>query len=98
MHRNALRRLLHARRLSATLGTGAAAVALLAAGPAAVAQTTPAAAGKVKVGFMLPYTGTYAALGTAIENGFRMYVQQQGGKLVAACFSPTGEVLEVLEA
>jgi branched-chain amino acid transport system substrate-binding protein len=30
---------------------------------------------------MLPYTGTYAALGTAIENGFRMYVQQQGGKL-----------------
>jgi branched-chain amino acid transport system substrate-binding protein len=36
---------------------------------------------KVKVGFMLPYTGTYAALGTAIENGFRLYVQELGGKL-----------------
>jgi ABC-type branched-subunit amino acid transport system substrate-binding protein len=30
---------------------------------------------------MLPYTGTYAALGVAIENGFRLYVQEQGGKL-----------------
>jgi branched-chain amino acid transport system substrate-binding protein len=36
---------------------------------------------KIKVGFMLPYTGTYAALGTAIENGFRLRVQEQGGKL-----------------
>jgi branched-chain amino acid transport system substrate-binding protein len=44
--------------------------------------TLPACAqGKVKVGFMLPYTGTYAALGNAIENGFRLYVQEQGGKL-----------------
>ena len=30
---------------------------------------------------MLPYTGTFAALGTAIENGFRLYVNEQGGKL-----------------
>jgi branched-chain amino acid transport system substrate-binding protein len=30
---------------------------------------------------MLPATGTFAALGTAIENGFRLYVQEQGGKL-----------------
>jgi branched-chain amino acid transport system substrate-binding protein len=37
--------------------------------------------GKIKVGFMLPATGTYASLGTAIENGFRMYVAEQGGKL-----------------
>ncbi len=36
---------------------------------------------KIKVGLMLPYTGTYAALGTAIENGFRLYVEEQGGKL-----------------
>lgn len=39
------------------------------------------AAATVKVGFMLPYSGTYAALGEAIENGFKMYVQEQGGKL-----------------
>ena len=46
--------------------------------------TVPALAqsnAKVKIGFMLPYTGTYAALGTAIENGFRLYVEEQGGKL-----------------
>jgi branched-chain amino acid transport system substrate-binding protein len=47
----------------------------------ALAQSAPATSGKIKVGFMLPYTGTFAALGTAIENGFRMYVQEQGGKL-----------------
>lgn len=39
------------------------------------------AADKIKVGLMLPATGTYAALGTAIENGFKLYVQEQGGKL-----------------
>ena len=37
--------------------------------------------GPVRVGFMLPYTGTYAQLGTMIENGFKLYVQEQGGKL-----------------
>jgi branched-chain amino acid transport system substrate-binding protein len=29
-------------------------------------------AAKLKVGLMLPYTGTFAALGTAIENGFAL--------------------------
>lgn len=53
-----------------------AAAAVLCA-TAASAQTT----GKLKVGLMLPYTGTYAALGTAIENGFRQFVAEQGGKL-----------------
>lgn len=35
----------------------------------------------IKIGLMLPATGTYAGLGSAIENGFKLYVQQQGGKL-----------------
>ncbi len=35
----------------------------------------------IKVGFMLPYTGTYAALGNAITNGFKQYVNENGGKL-----------------
>jgi branched-chain amino acid transport system substrate-binding protein len=43
----------------------------------ALAQGMP----KLKVGLMLPYTGTYAALGTAIENGFRLHITEQGGKL-----------------
>ncbi|MGA0612309.1 ABC transporter substrate-binding protein [Caldimonas sp. KR1-144] len=54
-----------------------AAAALFAIG----ATGAHAQGAKVKVGFMLPYTGTYAALGNAIENGFRLYVQEQGGKL-----------------
>ena len=55
----------------------AAAFALLAAAPTTWAQNQ----GKLKVGFMLPATGTFAALGTAIDNGFRLYVAEQGGKI-----------------
>ena len=54
----------------------ALAAAVLAAG-ASVAQTQP----PLKVGLMLPYTGTFAALGNNIESGFRLFVQEQGGKL-----------------
>ena len=53
-----------------------AATALVAASGALAqggqAQGRPDAAG---------YTGTFAALGTAIENGFRLHVAEQGGKL-----------------
>ena len=52
------------------------ALTALSAGLAS-AQTT----GKLKVGFMLPYTGTFASLGTAIENGFRQHVTELGGKI-----------------
>jgi branched-chain amino acid transport system substrate-binding protein len=54
-----------------------AAAAALLCGAAAPAQGLP----PLKVGLMLPATGTYAALGTAIENGFRLHVAEQGGKL-----------------
>ena len=56
---------------------------LLLGGAAAVGLPGLARAqtGKVKVGFMLPYTGTFAQLGVAIENGFRMALAEQGGKL-----------------
>lgn len=58
------------------------AVKLAAAAVVAAMAGTAGAQGKpVKVGFMLPYTGTYAALGTAIENGFRLFIEEQGGKL-----------------
>ncbi|HRQ46468.1 MAG TPA: ABC transporter substrate-binding protein, partial [Rhodocyclaceae bacterium] len=39
------------------------------------------AADPIKVGMMLPATGTFAALGTAIDNAFKLYVEEQGGKL-----------------
>ncbi|MFZ2650572.1 MAG: ABC transporter substrate-binding protein [Burkholderiaceae bacterium] len=55
-----------------------AAAAALAAFAAPLAQAQSGA--KLKIGLMLPATGTFAALGTAIENGFRLYLAEQGGK------------------
>jgi branched-chain amino acid transport system substrate-binding protein len=40
-----------------------------------------AQARKLRVGLMLPYTGTYAQLGAAITNGFKLAVNERGGKL-----------------
>ncbi|KWT95783.1 MULTISPECIES: ABC transporter substrate-binding protein [unclassified Variovorax] len=48
---------------------------------ACIATLGHAQQGKLKVGLMLPFSGTYAALGTAIENGFKLHVEEQGGKL-----------------
>jgi branched-chain amino acid transport system substrate-binding protein len=55
---------------------GAAATTSILMPTAAQAQS-----GKIRVGLMLPYTGTFAQLGVAIENGFRMALNEQGGKL-----------------
>ena len=49
-----------------------AALALLTAAAPGHAQAPP-----LKVGLMLPATGTFAALGDAIEKGFRLHVQEQ---------------------
>ncbi len=56
---------------------GTAALGLASAFPMpAIAQGAP-----LKVGFMLPYTGTFAKLGKFIDDGFRLSVEQKGGKL-----------------
>ncbi len=55
----------------------AAALAALAT----LVTTAQAQQAPLKVGFMLPATGTFAALGDMIEKGFKLYVQEQGGKL-----------------
>ena len=44
-------------------------------------ELAKAQSGKLRVGLMLPYTGTFAQLGVAIENGFRLAINEQGGKL-----------------
>ena len=57
-------------------------IALAAAALAALSTTAAQAQqGPIKVGLMLPATGTFAALGDAIEKGFKLYVDEQGGKL-----------------
>ena len=55
---------------------------LMAAALALISTASFAQAGaKLKVGLMLPYSGTYASLGNAIENGFKLYLAEQGGKI-----------------
>jgi len=58
-------------------GAIAAAAGLVLCAGVALAQPQ----GKIKVGLMLPYTGTFAALGTAITNGFKLAVDENGGKI-----------------
>jgi branched-chain amino acid transport system substrate-binding protein len=60
-------------RSAALIGTASAGLLL--------PEIVRAQSGKVRVGFMLPYTGTFAQLGVAIENGFRLAINEQGGKL-----------------
>ena len=36
---------------------------------------------KLRIGMMLPYTGTFAALGTSITNAFKLAIAERGGKL-----------------
>jgi branched-chain amino acid transport system substrate-binding protein len=68
------------KRRRALLKAAAATAATTSAG-LLVPSFALAQGAKVKIGLMLPYTGTFAALGVAIENGFRLALQEQGGKL-----------------
>jgi branched-chain amino acid transport system substrate-binding protein len=60
-------------RTAATVGAASAGLLL--------PQIVRAQSNKVRVGIMLPYTGTFAQLGVAIENGMRMAIDEAGGKL-----------------
>ena len=61
--------------LTGVAGLGAAGLIPYLSRPA-IAQGTP-----LKIGLMLPYTGTFAKLGQFIDQGMRLYVEQKGGKL-----------------
>ena len=55
-------------------------------GAAALAGLVPSAAlaqgaRKIKIGLMLPYTGTYGQIGVGITNAFKLAIQENGGKL-----------------
>jgi len=59
----------------------------LAAGASAISLASPfirpsfAQSGPIKVGLLLPYSGTYAQLGEAITRAMELYLKQHGGKL-----------------
>ncbi len=55
--------------------------AAAAAGVAGLPGFALAQSAKIRIGLMLPYTGTYAQLGVAITNGFKLAVAESGGKL-----------------
>jgi branched-chain amino acid transport system substrate-binding protein len=54
---------------------------LITAGALVPTRVALAQARKVRVGLMLPYTGTYAQLGVNITNGFKLAITERGGKL-----------------
>ena len=56
-------------------------LAAIAAAAAILPGTALAQQGKLRIGLMLPYSGTYAALGNSITNAFKLGVAEQGGKL-----------------
>jgi len=51
------------------------------AGVASLPGFAFAQSAKIRIGLMLPYTGTFAQLGVAITNGFKLAVAENGGKL-----------------
>ncbi|MEK7361309.1 MAG: ABC transporter substrate-binding protein [Pseudomonadota bacterium] len=55
--------------------------AAAAAGVASLPNFAYAQGAKIRIGLMLPYTGTFAQLGVAITNGFKLAVAESGGKL-----------------
>jgi branched-chain amino acid transport system substrate-binding protein len=57
-------------------GTAAAAAASAFPAPFVLAQTA-----KLKVGLMLPYSGTYASLGNNIADALMLAINEKGGKL-----------------
>jgi branched-chain amino acid transport system substrate-binding protein len=63
------------RRVLALTGAGAAVAAFPFVRPSF------AQGGPLKVGLMLPYSGTYAQLGEAITRAIELYVKQKGGAL-----------------
>src|SRR5271166_286979 len=63
------------RNLMVIAGAGATSLVLPFAGPA-IAQAQP-----IKVGLLLPYSGTYAQLGEAITRAMELYLKQHDGKL-----------------
>ena len=58
-----------------------AALGTLSAASAIAPTLARAQAAKLRVGLMLPYTGTFAALGNAITNGFKLAVEENGGNV-----------------
>lgn len=56
----------------------------LAAGLLLVSASGMAQERVIKVGFMLPYSGTYARLGEAITKGFKLAVDENGGSIGGA--------------
>jgi branched-chain amino acid transport system substrate-binding protein len=64
------------RRHVLTLAAGAGAASVLPLARPAIAQ-----AGPIKIGVLLPYSGTYAQLGEAITHAMELYLKQHGNAL-----------------
>ncbi len=61
--------------------TGGAALAASVSSSLLLPRWASAQGSKLRVGLMLPFTGTFAQPGIAVENGFRLALAQNGDKL-----------------
>ena len=62
-------------------GGASAAIGMTAAAGFIGPRTAIAAQDPVKIGILLPYSGTYAMLGRAITDGLKLRIEQAGGKI-----------------
>jgi branched-chain amino acid transport system substrate-binding protein len=67
--------------LSATAALPFVATAQITTPPSLQSLQLPTKLSKLRIGFMLPFTGTFAQLGVAIENGFLMGLRELGGRI-----------------
>ena len=71
-----------ARRIQVVALFAVGALALSACGGSSLEQSSDAKSGdEVKIGLLVPTSGVYAPLGADMSNGFKLYLDQHGGRL-----------------
>ena len=63
------------------IANAAATTGLVVASSIVPTRFSIGATSKIKIGILLPYSGTYAMLGNSITNAMKMRIEQAGGRM-----------------